>query len=456
MILSGSMFECDTEFDTPDYFDRDDSLSLFRDEFLPVNYDSDTPFQELLESVCPRIPFTENSIPESDHSIQFQNIPISVLQSQDSHYTSSEFQYNPNTSVSEANIYLNLTENPSVRFQDSDDEIMEKLGTCRKFGGYPHENASIFLREFQSYAVLHKIDPADDCRILAAFHLNLTGPALTWFNSLQSECKRTWKNFLKQFHAHYIDLDWQHPTVFLESEIFHNMKLTKGQVLEDFYGQIVEKAQILKKEDHEILSQFIKGLPEKLAFFVRAGSHKDSASALAAAKMGEAYGYRNDENTLLVAAAKPIASSEPKESWAKDLQKQVQDLTQVVSTLQLQTKPRAASQQQKQSFVSQQQPRSPMLCYKCHAPRHISKFCNWNGQGRIDAKFQCQLCNQFGHTAMQCCQYNNFQNNSQESVHNIQCQICSQFGHTASQCSRQFQSGNTKCPGVTGHAPSGK
>ncbi|VDH99270.1 Hypothetical predicted protein [Mytilus galloprovincialis] len=74
------------------------------------------------------------------------------------------------------------------------------------------------------------------------------------------------------------------------------MKLSRGQILEDFYGQIVEKAQILKKKDHEILSQFIKGLPEQLAFFVRAGTHKDSVSALAAAKMGEAYGYRkNDE-----------------------------------------------------------------------------------------------------------------------------------------------------------------
>ena len=56
---------------------------------------------------------------------------------------------------------------------------MEKLANCHKFGGYPHENAFIFVHEFQSFVALHKIDPLDDSNMIAAFHLNLTGPALT-------------------------------------------------------------------------------------------------------------------------------------------------------------------------------------------------------------------------------------------------------------------------------------
>jgi hypothetical protein len=51
-----------------------------------------------------------------------------------------------------------------------------------------------------------------------------------------------------------------------------------------------------------------------------AASHKDSTITLAAAKMGEVYGNREDDN-ILVAAAKPVPSSpsEPKNTWAFDV-----------------------------------------------------------------------------------------------------------------------------------------
>ena len=62
----------------------------------------------------------------------------------------------------------------------------------------------------------------------------------------------------------------------------------------------------MTKSDYEIMNKFIKGLPEKLAFFVRAGNRKGSADALSAAKMGEAYGYRSD-GVPLVAAANPTS-----------------------------------------------------------------------------------------------------------------------------------------------------
>ncbi|CAC5371045.1 unnamed protein product [Mytilus coruscus] len=169
-------------------------------------------------------------------------------------------------------------------------DTMEKLANCRKFGGYPHENAALFIAEFESYAILHNISPLDDNRIIAALHLHLTGPALTWFNSLSSENKASWEAIVHLFNDKYVDLDWQNPTVMLDSEIFENMSLSSGQSIDDFYCQLVEKANTLKKPDHEILVKFIKGLPEQLAFFVRAGNHRDSPSALAAAKMGEAYG----------------------------------------------------------------------------------------------------------------------------------------------------------------------
>ncbi|CAC5424627.1 APMAP [Mytilus coruscus] len=266
-------------------YDSDDNLALFHDTYMPRNYESeDAEFNELL-SLIPTINTPNNSVP--------------------------------------------LANQPGIFIRDSD-AIMEKLAACRKFGGYPHENASVFMKEFTSFATLHKIDHADDQRMIAAFHLNLTGPALTWFNSLDAGSKRTWRQFLAIFDEKYIELDWQSPTVFLESENFQNMKLNRGQILEDFYGQIVEKAQILKKKDHEILSQFIKGLPEQLAFFVRAGTHKDSASALSAAKMGEAYGYRKDD-VVCVAAAKPLVAND--NNPVQELQNQVKELTKALSEL---------------------------------------------------------------------------------------------------------------------------
>ncbi|CAG2248036.1 unnamed protein product [Mytilus edulis] len=211
-------------------------------------------------------------------------------------------------------------------------DTMEKLANCRKFGGYPHENAALFIAEFESYATLHKISPLDDNRIIAALHLHLTGPALTWFNSLSSENKASWEAIVHLFTDKYVDLDWQNPTVMLDSEIFENMSLSSGQSIDDFYCQLVEKANTLKKPDHEILVKFIKGLPEQLAFFVRAGHHRDSPSALAAAKMGEAYGYRKAE-LQVAAASKQAKPSDKRDSEFASLQSQIDTLTKAVQNL---------------------------------------------------------------------------------------------------------------------------
>jgi hypothetical protein len=41
------------------------------------------------------------------------------------------------------------------------------------------ENGLVFLREFESFATLHHITSGENERKIAAFHLQLTGPALT-------------------------------------------------------------------------------------------------------------------------------------------------------------------------------------------------------------------------------------------------------------------------------------
>jgi len=214
--------------------------------------------------------------------------------------------------------YSNLTSRPvKSKLKPS---LMDKLGTCRKFGGYPRENAAKFLAEFESFARLHELDEEDEARKLAAFHLHLQGPALTWYSGLVPGL--TWQNVKEGFEFKYVQIGWQHPSVVIENETFQNIQLYPHQEIEDYYCQLIEKGQILGKNDHEIMYKFINGLPEKLAFYVRTSNPKDTAEALSMAKAGEAYKYRIHDT---VSTAKP--NTLPRDTDVTDLKSQVDDLT---------------------------------------------------------------------------------------------------------------------------------
>ncbi|CAG2203436.1 unnamed protein product [Mytilus edulis] len=196
---------------------------------------------------------------------------------------------------------LNVTEIPTesvdipIKIQTT--STMSKLVRCREFSGYPQDNAKGFFSEFESYALLHEL-PETDKRRIAAFHLHLKGPALTWYNSLSDESKSSWITICVLFKEKYINFSWQSATVIMESEIFQNMVLSPGQSLEDYFSQLSEKAQILRKHDHELVAKFISGLPEKMSFFVRAGQPVDAHHALTSAKMAEACGYRQHGDSI--------------------------------------------------------------------------------------------------------------------------------------------------------------
>ncbi|CAC5358751.1 unnamed protein product [Mytilus coruscus] len=137
--------------------------------------------------------------------------------------------------------------------------------------------------------------------MLAAFHLHLKGPALTWYNSLSDESKSDWKSVRILFKEKYVNSCGHRANALMHSEIFQNLTLSSGQSVEDFYCQIYEKGKLLAKPEHEMLSKFISGLPEQMSFFVRAGMPQDMQNALASTKMAEAYGYkRHDESVNAV------------------------------------------------------------------------------------------------------------------------------------------------------------
>lgn len=292
---------------------------------------------------------------------------------------------------------------------------MEKIVKCKEFSGYPQENAAKFLSEFESYATLYDLQPGDKRRT-AAFHLHLRGPALTWYNSLSESAKQSWASLEILFKERFVHFNWQSSTVMMTTEIFQNIKLSPGQSIEDYYCNLVEKGQILKKPDHEILSKFISGLPEKMAFFVRAGQPTDIQTAVTSAKMAEACGYRQENDMVHAIKSEPrkTQTSDDKQE-IKDLKDQVEKLTSLVSQLNA-SKPNAQTSQytprrqfnpnqQQYNAPRQQQPRQmprSIECYACHGHGHIQHECNWNGSGQLKSTLTCQLCSQQGHIAKTC------------------------------------------------------
>ena len=306
---------------------------------------------------------------------------------------------------------------------------MEKLGHCRKFSGYPKDNAQKFIKEFESFSKLHELDDEDDdSRKLAAFHLHLQGPALTWYNGLSDDLD--YDTVYQLFNDKYVNIGWQHPSVVVENETFQNMILLPTQEIEDYYCHIVEKGKLLGKPEPEVMFKFINGLPEKLAFYVRTSQPNDLSEALMLAKTGEAYKYRVHDKPM-VAAAKAL----PRNDDISNLQQQLGELTTMVQKL---------STNNSRKFSNTGPPKnqsqtSKPVCFNCNSQGHVRKYCNWNGSGNASPDILCQLCKQFGHTAMQCARLRPELGNTAKPPQ--VCQICLKFGHEAPNCFRLQQSG---------------
>ncbi|CAC5399620.1 unnamed protein product [Mytilus coruscus] len=133
-----------------------------------------------------------------------------------------------------------------------------------------------------------------------------------------------WQTIKELFNAKYVKFNWESPSVVIENQLFNSLKLNTGQEIGDFYCQLVEKAELLSKPEHEVMSKFVDGLPDKLAFNVRASKPKDASDALTLAKTGEAYKYRECENT--VSAARNISTSQSEISSVKHQMNQLTDL----------------------------------------------------------------------------------------------------------------------------------
>ena len=274
--------------------------------------------------------------------------------------------------------------------------------TLRKFSGYSHEDPERFLSEFESYVTFSGLnfDP-NTARKVAAFHIHLSGPALTWFHSLDSSVKQDWPSLMGAFTVQYLVRDHLDPTIMAESSAYHKLKLLPGQPLEDFHAQIMEKGKRLDKPERDMLYQFTEGLPPTLAFFVRAGMCTTLKGAFVSAKSAEAAGYRSHGSQIptfdpRVNAISPAGDHES--TAIADLQTQMSQLVTIVKGMQNFSSPcPVPSTNDRQSRAQ-----SSFHCYKCQGPDHRKRDCLWTGDGERTPNVCCQICGQYGHSATQC------------------------------------------------------
>ena len=334
----------------------------------------------------------------------------------------------------------NVQSQPQIVIQSP--PLISNTTTISHFSGYMHEDGRRFLAEFESYISLSGIELASP-RVVAAFHLNLKGPARIWFNNLT--CKETWEQVKRAFIEEYCDR-LESPTLIAETVAFDNLVLQPTQTIEEFHSIILEKGKKLKKSETDMILKFINSLPAQLAFFVRAGKVSSYREALQSAKIGEAHGYRQS-NPLPVSSSSVNAAHANKDS----MQLQIDAINKRLDQLYFPVAEQPTEQDKKPTRGSgtrttrsgnldntRNQNSRSRSCYKCSGHGHMQRYCNWTGQGDRSLSTVCQLCAQNGHAASNC---KTLQSRQQSSDINGKCQLCQGQDHVASNCPSLNQGG---------------
>lgn len=264
-----------------------------------------------------------------------------------------------------------------------------------KFSGLATTDPSRFLDDFAAYCALNNLH--NDSQITAAFTLHLCDGARSWHDDLQPQVQKVWNRLRQAFVDRYVCRNpLNAPDYFNEEQIFKQLVLMPGTSIVDYYNSLKDKCRMLNKNDNDLMSQFISGLPPQLAFFVRASNPQESCAALYQARIGETHGYRasipTQNNVRFEVAA---TSNSPQPSMDEIVQK-LDVLTESLARLQARSRSPAHPVDHRPPGQRSSQ-RSATNCANCGLNNHTTANCR-----RRNNAITCYRCGRVGHAARNC------------------------------------------------------
>lgn len=189
--------------------------------------------------------------------------------------------------------------------------------------------------------------------------------------------------------------------------MFDALTLHPTMAIETFHGQVLEKGSKLDKPERDLTSKFIHGLPQQLAFFVRAGNSRCLQDAYQQAKLGEAYGYRTSGPSVSV--SRPYNADVPGPQFSAARTQKIgrsEDITSILGQLVDRMDRLEASMlsryTRRKNINQEASARNGIVCFQCRGQGHRKSECLWIGSGRSAPNTTCQICQQKGQSEGVC------------------------------------------------------
>ena len=128
------------------------------------------------------------------------------------------------------------------------------------------QNGKAFLRKFELIATKYRWDHGERCLQLA---VHCSGKAETWLNGLPQATLDDWALLSASFRAHFLDNE---PRIVTESKLQARKLNVGSETVDDYHSSLIELGAQLGRNNDEMASAFINGLPQgPFRTFVLAG-----------------------------------------------------------------------------------------------------------------------------------------------------------------------------------------
>ena len=126
------------------------------------------------------------------------------------------------------------------------------------FEGSITENPKTWLKRFNNYTLLNKIEEKDK---ILMFEGLLSNASQCWFNNLDVNDKKTFASIENQFLKTY-----EQSNSWINDQRLENRRLRPGESCTSYINNIIDLAQLAGVDDKEIRKAMIRGLPEEIKY----------------------------------------------------------------------------------------------------------------------------------------------------------------------------------------------